>query len=85
MTERAEILGWLLDAKERGATHLIIATDTFDYEDYPVPVMPGEDVREKYEEQRNHDMTQVQEVYALHLDLETQLAERRAFHFEERA
>ena len=82
MTTRAEIHGWLKDAKKRGATHLIVATDTFDYEDYPVPVMPGESVREKYDEQRNHEMTQVQEVYALHLDLDSQLAEHRAFHLE---
>lgn len=35
-----EIRAWLLEGKAQGATHTIIVCDTFDYEDYPVHVMP---------------------------------------------
>jgi len=76
---KIEIHGWLLRAKQQGASHLIVMCDTFDYEDYPVYVMPGEDPRSKVP---TGDMQQVMEVYCLALDLEAQLAEHRAMHWE---
>jgi hypothetical protein len=42
-----DIRRWLKEAKKEGATHVIVVCDSFDHEDYPVPVMPGENVREK--------------------------------------
>ncbi len=61
---------------------MIVVCDTFDHEDYPVYVKPGEDVRKKYAEYDGPNMQRVMEVYALHLDLESQLNEHRAKHFE---
>jgi len=43
-TTRQDIRDWLATAKRDGATHLIVACDTFDHEDYPVVVLPGENV-----------------------------------------
>jgi len=44
---KGEIRTWLLEAKKEGATHVIVVCDTFDYDDYPVKVMPGEDAKKR--------------------------------------
>jgi hypothetical protein len=70
-TTKEEILKWFLEAQAAGATHLIIATDTFDYEDYPVRVMPTDkkSVREQVAELDNpNKMSRVMEVYSMKLD-----------------
>jgi hypothetical protein len=82
MTTRAEIREWLEHAQFRGATHVIVVCDTFDGGDYPVQVMPGEDLVAKVTEYNDKPMSRVMEVYALHLDLEAQLREYRAYHLE---
>ena len=81
-TTQADIRRWLTEAKEEGATHLIVVCDTFDHEDYPVSVKPGDDVKAKFDEHNGKSMQRVMEVYALHLDWESQLNEHRSFHFE---
>lgn len=81
-TTQADIRGWLEQGKANGATHVIVACDTFDYEDYPVNVMPGQDPRKVAEDYDRKDMQTVMEVYALHLDWDSQLNERRSKHFE---
>jgi hypothetical protein len=80
-TTKQDIRRWLEDAKLEDATHLIVVCDTYDYEDYPVSVMPNEDVHKKYTYYSTQGMSKVMEVYNLNMDLESQLAERRAFHF----
>lgn len=80
MTTRNQIHAWLVEAKAEGATHVIIKWDSFDGPegDYPVSVMPGEDPRTVAS--KNDDRTI--ECYAMHLSLESQLAEHRAHHWE---
>lgn len=80
MATKDEIRAWLGEGKAKGATHTIIVCDTFDHEDYPVHVLPGEDVRKKTASPG--EMQRVMEVYSHRLDHETQLAEHRAFHFD---
>lgn len=80
MTTKDEIRAWVLEGKAQGATHTIIACDTFDHEDYPVHVMPGEDARARVDSLG--DMQRVMEVYSHSLDLEKQLEERRSQHYE---
>lgn len=63
MTTREDIERWLNDAP-KGATHMIVVCDTFDYEDYPVYVMPGEDVKEK-EHRYSINMQRVMETIVL--------------------
>ncbi len=72
MTTIKTIRKWLERGKEEGATHVIVVCDTFDYEDYPVMVSPGEDVREK-ETEYSDNMQKVMEVYNLNMDIEEQL------------
>lgn len=81
-TTREDIREWLKEAKRKKATHLIVATDTFDWEDYPIYVLPGQDVRKIYDEHQGPNMQKVMEVYSMKLDLEKQLSEDRSFHFE---
>jgi hypothetical protein len=61
-----------------GATHMIIATDSFDYEDYPIYVQPGEKTREQVP--TNGD--KVQECYSFALGWESQAREWRAKHWD---
>ena len=48
-TTKDTITRWFNEACNRKASHLIIVTDTFDYDDYPVFVMPEEDARKRVE------------------------------------
>jgi hypothetical protein len=75
-----DIRRWLVAGKEKGATHVIVAYDMFDYLFYPTLVMPGENTCEKAEEIARCDV--VKEVYSLTLDIEQQLAEHRAVHYD---
>ncbi len=79
---REDIRRWFIDGKTQGATHMIVVCDTFDHEDYPVYVKPGEDVRKKTLECSEAEFSWVMEVYSLNQDMESQLNERRAFHFD---
>lgn len=76
---RVDIIGWIAEGKELGATHVIVACDMFDYENYPIFVMPGESARDKAPDGSN--MQSVDEVYDLRMDTDKQLAEHRAFHW----
>lgn len=80
MTTKNEIRVWLEEGAREGATHTIIACDTFDHEDFPVHVHVGTDVRAEIAKHSDTSkMLRVMEVYSHHLDLETQLAELRAW------
>ena len=92
-TTKDEIIRWLKQGKAMGATHLIIICDTFDWEDYPVFVLPNQNVRSKAGEYGRNDSTglptfpnknmqKVMEVYSLSHDLDSQLNEYRVFHFD---
>lgn len=79
--DRNEIEVWFETGVAKGATHLIVVCDTFDYDGYPVYFSPTEDVREVFEHYNGKNMQKVVEVYKLSMDRATQLAEHRAFNF----
>lgn len=81
---RKDIHGWLVQADALGATHLIVAVDHFDYENYPVYVMPGESVIQVVEMKRSESMQSVDEVYSLtgNHSIEAQLNEFRAYYLD---
>ena len=76
-----DIKGWLERAKQLKATHLIVAVDTYDYDNYPVYVSEDEDVHKEYDRIIGSSMQGVDEVYNMSMDIETQLKERRAKNF----
>jgi len=82
MTTKDEIKGWLIEGKEKGATHVIVVCDTYEWDDYPVFVMPNEKVLEKKEEYDGKNMQKIMEVYNLSLDFQSQLDEIRSFHID---
>lgn len=69
---------WYESAKEEGATHLIVVCDTFDHEDFPVSVMPGEDVHKEVTKRQDAEhMSRVMEVYCLKKPFDKQKANGR--------
>jgi hypothetical protein len=71
-TSISDLRQWFARGMEQGATHMIVATDTFDWDDYPVYVMKGEDVQKKVDEYRKKEMSKVMEVYCLSKPFEGQ-------------
>lgn len=52
----------LESGKREGATHVISVCDTFEYEDYPVFVMPNEDVNEVKKQFDGVNMQRINEI-----------------------
>ncbi len=64
-------------------SHVIICCDTYDYEDYPVYVKYGKDIRKMVANYNDcNKMSRVMEVYNYNLDLEKQLNEYRSYHID---
>lgn len=61
-------------------THIIIVCDTYDYNNYPVFVIRGRDIHAEIERIKGESMQRVDEVYSTDLSIESQMAERRAWH-----
>jgi hypothetical protein len=53
---------WIAAAKEQKATHIISVCDTFEYDDYPVYVLPGEDLEERKKKYNGINMQTINEV-----------------------
>lgn len=81
VTNYEMIQEWFISGKDKGATHLIVACDGWDYDDYPVFVMPGEDPRERAKEYSGKNMQSVMEVYNLSMDMQEQLNRHRCFEY----
>lgn len=81
MTTKEEIARWAKIGIEDGATHMLVVCDTFNYEDYPVFVMPVDNVRMKVDEYNGPNMQKVMEVYDLKVDLKKQLDALYAWNF----
>ena len=73
---RQDIQGWLDRGKEEGRTHLIVVTDTYDHDNYPVYVSPHHDVYEIEKEYNGKNMQHVEEIYWLAGDLDEQIKRR---------
>lgn len=80
-TTKEDIKGWIKRGQDQGATHMIVVCDTFDWDDYPVYVMPAENVQDKYSQYNGPNMQKVMEVYNLSKDINKQVNQPRAFEF----
>ena len=76
---KQDIEQWVNDGIAAGASHVIIVCDTFNHDNFPVNVQPGEDVVEKVTVLRQQEMTTVDEVYDLSRPLRLQLDDVRTF------
>ena len=79
MTTRLDLKRWFDDGVKQKATHMIVAVDSFDYGDYPVYVLPDDDIHEKLTAVRMAPMQRIMEVYDLSMDREQQLNEHRVY------
>ena len=70
---RDQIREWFQEGKKNGATHMIVVCDTFDYDDFPVYVLPGTNARKAADEERAKSMQNVIEVYDLSLSEDEQV------------
>jgi hypothetical protein len=75
-----DIKRWVKEAKKQKATHLIVAVDTFDHDNYPVFVSEDEDIKERVAHFNGPNMQRIDEVYNMSMDIDKQLSERRAWH-----
>ena len=78
---RQDIERWLARGKELNATHVIVACDTYDYDNYPVYITAGKDVHTEEARIKSASMQRVDEVYCLSMDLEEQLSRCRCFEY----
>ena len=78
---QVDIRRWFETAKEQNATHLIVACDTWDWDDYPVYVDKSQDVRKEERRIQSSEMQKVMEVYNINMDMESQLREYRSFNY----
>jgi len=77
-TTPAVLKAWFDEGVEKGATHMIVMCDTFDYEDYPKYVYPGEEFWDVFDKCRGEAMQRAMEVYSISMGWEAQ-AEGRAY------
>lgn len=54
---------WVNEAREKGATHVLDICDSWDYDHYPVFVMPDESVNEVKDKYNGKDMQSVYSTY----------------------
>jgi hypothetical protein len=83
MTDKLEISEWFEQGVEKGATHMIVVCDTFDYEDYPSYAFSDAEIIEKNKHFSSASMQKVMEVYDLRADKMDQMNERRAMRLPE--
>lgn len=57
-----DVNDWKNTAKELGATHIISVCDTFDWDDYPVYIMPDDKLDEKIKYYENASMQKINEI-----------------------
>jgi len=79
-TSREDIKRWLETAKKQKAAFMIVACDTYDFDDYPIYCADSKECLKKYEEHNGKNMQEIMEVYDLSLPIKDQLNENRAKH-----
>lgn len=65
---REDVDHWIRTAKEMGAKHIISVCDTFDWDDYPVYVMPNENLEERKKDYSGVNMQRINEVITINDD-----------------
>lgn len=79
-TTRNDINVWLTKfGNKDDHSHMIVVTDTYDYEDYPVFVARGTDIQDALKEQKAKSMVKVIEVYSYDQPLVPQIDAHRAW------
>ena len=64
---REEVDRWIAEGQKRGAKYIISVCDTWDYDDYPVYVMPDDNLEEQ-KTKYSGNMQRINEVITLNAD-----------------
>lgn len=81
-TTRETLAAWFDEGVAQNATHMVIAVDTFDYDDFPVFVTKDQDVNNVVAYYSDSSrMLKVMEVYDLSKNKAVQMSQKRAFNF----
>jgi hypothetical protein len=78
-TTRDDIRDWYREGLHQHATHLLVVTDTYDWEDYPVYAVDDADCTRLVAEYQGWSMQRVTEVYDLRQPLDPQLNAHRSW------
>ena len=78
-TTMNDIREWIERADKTKVSHVIIVSDTFKYDEYPVQVLVVEDISKRITEYNGKNMQRVMEVYNLSMDIEEQLQKHRCW------
>jgi hypothetical protein len=79
-TKKEDLRKWFDEGVEKGAIFMIVCTDTYDHNDYPVYAKTAWEAWVQFQAHDGRDMQKVMEVYDLLMDREIQMIEFRAFH-----
>ncbi len=79
MITKAQIGEWLSHHSAETHSHMLVVTDSWDYDDYPVYVQRGESLDVKLAAY-SINMQHITEIYSYDLSLDAQLAEPSAWH-----
>lgn len=85
---RHDIEYWLEQGIEKGASHVVVVHDTYDHDNFPLYIMPGQNPRDVFHEKyiKNNAPPSAayaaDECYDLTLPIDAQLREQRAHHWE---
>lgn len=80
MTTKNELNEWFEEiGSPQKHSHMIVVTDTYDYEDYPVYVKLSENVHDVLAKIENQSMSKITEIYSYSQGILPQLEERRAW------
>lgn len=74
-----DIRGWLKRGKMRDASYMIVESDSFSYEYYPVYLKDLEALEERKQKIRNESMTSIREIYDMEGDWDKQLNSTHAW------
>ncbi len=62
---KKDVERWIKTGREKGAAYIISVCDTFDYDDYPVYVMPDQDLDRLKKKYNGANMQRMNEVIDL--------------------
>lgn len=77
---KEDIIEWFGMGVQDNAEFMIVVCDTYDYDDYPSYVFSEADLADKIDYYQNASRQRIMEVYSLKSDMQTQMAEHRAYH-----
>ena len=69
---KEKVTSWLRTARQRGATHMIVAFDTTKQNPFPVYVGDNSSVQQKIKSFNDNDFVHAVEVYDMKMDIDCQ-------------